>query len=708
MKKPGIYTRILLLMALTGVIYLILFSILYYFKNDQEKLIFNSSKEQFDNEVNSIITLTRATLKQVIFDYTFWDDFVNNIENNDTTWYNENITTILGSFRFNYVCVYDSSFNLIHEASSEDLNLHEIIPEEALDQLKESRFIDFFLATNNALFDISGASVHGNDDPDHNKTRPRGYLFLVKIWDQVLLDNLSGLTSAKVNILNQSDTLIAASNPFTVTISHDLKGWNNVVVSKIVFNREYQALILYNRTSRIMLILIVAFVVVAWLIFRFSTGFWIIRPLKLVSNILASENPVYIKKLQLAPREFMKIGNLFEQFVNQKKELKIAKEHAEKSESLKTEFLHNMSHEIRTPINGIMGFSNLLRKHNLSEDEKEEFIKIIQYNSEQLLRIIDDILEISKLETKQVRIQSTETNITHLLSDLCAVFKIKADEKHISLDLNNELKENESTVMIDESKLLKILNNLVENALKFTSKGFVEIGCRLTNGSMIFYVKDTGIGIENGNIRKIFERFSQESETVARNFGGLGLGLSIARENAELLGGSIFVESTPGIGSVFTVTIPYSPIAVSEIFNPLPQWTGIRRSAGTILIAEDDTNNIRYFEVLLSKIFPELRLIRAIDGQQTVDICKSDHDIDLVLMDIKMPVMDGYEATRQIKLFRPDLPVIVQTAYSTIDEKNNAIAAGCNDFITKPVSERTLYSMINKYLKDKPVAVKKT
>jgi signal transduction histidine kinase/ActR/RegA family two-component response regulator len=707
MKKPGIYARILLLMTITGVIYLLLLSVLYFFKNKQEKLIFDSSRDNFEQGVNSIVTLNGASLKQVIFDYTFWDEFVAGIETNDSLWYNDYISTVLASFRFDYVCVYDSSFNLDHEMSSEGLELKGIIPQEAVILLKQKRFLDFFIKIPDGLFAVSSGSVHTNEDPNHNLTNPRGYFFLAKKWDSAFLDNLSGLTSAKIDILQKRDSVLS-DNPYTVTLYKDLAGWDNIPVTTIAFSREFKALKLYNETALIMQILIIVFFVVAWLIFRISTGAWIIRPLKLVSGILASENTGYIKKLQNAPGEFRRIGVLFEDNINQKKELKIAKEHAEKSDRLKTEFLHNMSHEIRTPVNGIMGFSNLLYKEDLTTEERDEFIKIIHHNSEQLLRIIDDILEISKLETKQVRIQNAETNLNHLLSDLYAVFKIKANEKNISLGLVNDLSEYECVVMIDESKLLKILNNLVENALKFTNNGFVGIGCRHAKGKLIFYVKDTGIGIAKENQGKIFERFLQESETVARNFGGLGLGLSIARENVELLGGEIGVESSPGVGSVFTFSIPYKPVpGTTTIYSKTP--TKINgNTSGVILIAEDDTNNLRYFETILSKSYPNLRILSATDGQQAVDKCNTYPEINLVLMDIKMPVMDGYEATRQIKASRPELPVIVQTAYSTLDEKNNAIAAGCDDFITKPVSEETLELLISRYLKETPVVVKKT
>ena len=379
-------------------------------------------------------------------------------------------------------------------------------------------------------------------------------------------------------------------------------------------------------------------------------------------------------------------------------ELIAAKDTAEKADSLKSEFLRNMSHEIRTPMNGIMGFSYLINEPNLQPDKRQVYTNIITRNCEQLLRIINDILEISSLETKQVKLHNTETNINDLLSDLHANFIMKAKEKNLLLQIEYELTEVESVILIDQSKLLKILNNLVENAIKFTISGFVQIGLKLSQGNMMFHVKDSGIGIPEDKISKIFERFSQADDTLSHSFGGLGLGLSIASENAELLGSKIFVESSPGLGSVFHFSIPYNPVYKDKLLNSGTNNFRTLKSTLTILIVEDDESSYCYLEILLSNMNPKYLILRATDGLQAVEKCRMYPEIEIVLMDIQLPFLDGYKATSQIKEFRKDLTIIAQSAYSKTEDIIKAKEAGCDDYITKPINAEALFMILAKYL----------
>ena len=372
-----------------------------------------------------------------------------------------------------------------------------------------------------------------------------------------------------------------------------------------------------------------------------------------------------------------------------------AKIKAEESDRLKTLFLNNMSHEIRTPMNGIMGFSDLLTVPELSEEKQLQYIKIIQNSSKQLLHIIDDILEISTLETKQVKTLQSEVCLNDVLMELFSIFNLKARENNVSFYLNLALSDEQSIIYSDKSKLQKILGNIVENALKYTHVGYVEISNILEGKNLVICIKDTGTGIAPENQKVIFERFSQEKDTV-KNFGGLGLGLSIAKENAELLGGSITLESEKDKGTTFYLNLPYNPVNIQDK-STITELND--QQAKTIMIAEDEEINFLYLEHILKNITTEKYvIIHAKNGLEAVELCDSNKKIDLVLMDIKMPLMDGFEATKKIKAMNPNLPIIAQTAYSTTLDRNKALAFGCDDYISKPINKNDLIEKVMKLI----------
>lgn len=351
-------------------------------------------------------------------------------------------------------------------------------------------------------------------------------------------------------------------------------------------------------------------------------------------------------------------------------------------------------------MNGIVGFAEMLDYPNLTEERRKEYIDIIKTSSHQLLHIINDILEISALESHPGVLHEESVNFNNYLEQLASIYNYKAEECGISLILYKPLPDEDSYLFTDPIKLSKVLSNLIENAIKFTPKGYVELGYTVNDKLLEIYVKDTGIGISKESQEIIFDRFCQEDIDISRSQGGLGLGLSIAKAYARLLGGDITLNSQKGVGSTFFIIVPYKKDTISKPEQEHFKALNIQsQDSYTILVAEDEEVNYQFIEALFKyETNQNYKLIHAKNGKEAVDYCNANPTVDLILMDIKMPVMNGHEATRIIKSKYPDLPVIAQTAYTTDADKEMAISYGCNDFITKPINRHALLNLINKYI----------
>jgi PAS domain S-box-containing protein len=379
-------------------------------------------------------------------------------------------------------------------------------------------------------------------------------------------------------------------------------------------------------------------------------------------------------------------------------ELTIALEQAKESDRLKSAFLTNMSHEIRTPMNGILGFTELLKEPNLSSDDQQDYIQTIQISGARMLNTINSIVDISKIESGLMKVDIKETNINEKIEFTYKFFKPEAEIKGLQLLFKNSLPAKEAIIKTDNEKVYGMLTNLIRNAIKFTYEGSIEFGYEKKGEYLEFFVKDTGIGIPQNQHKIIFERFRQGSESHNRGYEGSGLGLSIAKSYVEMLGGEIWVESEEGKGSIFYFTIPYNAVSEEkiEIVNAVSaEHKEVEIKNLKILIVEDDEISYSFLTRVLQKISHEV--LHAITGVQAVEACRNNPDLDLVLMDIRMPNMDGNEATRQIRQFNKDVIIIAQTAFAFSGDREKAIEAGCNNYITKPINYILLKELINKY-----------
>ena len=377
-------------------------------------------------------------------------------------------------------------------------------------------------------------------------------------------------------------------------------------------------------------------------------------------------------------------------------ELEIQKFKAEESDRMKSAFLANMSHEIRTPMNGILGFTELLKTTDYSSEKQTQFINIIQQSGNRMLDTINNIIDISKLESGLEIVHIKPVNIDEIVNNLVAFFRPEAASKGINFILNKTTSSSSLPFYTDAYKLNSILTNLIKNALKFTSKGSIEINYGVNDSSVEFWVKDTGIGIAINKQATIFDEFVQADFSYSSGFEGSGLGLSISKGYVYLLKGIIELESTPNVGSTFYVKIPNSSntkaptIKVEEkIIIEEPLATNYK-----IIIAEDDSTTFAFLKEILKDVSDSL--YHAKDGNEVVELAKKHPNVDLILMDIKMPYLNGFEATKIIRSFNKDVYIIGHTAFAQDSYKQKLFEVGCNAYISKPINREKLLTLIRK------------
>lgn len=376
-------------------------------------------------------------------------------------------------------------------------------------------------------------------------------------------------------------------------------------------------------------------------------------------------------------------------------ELNIAKNKAEASDRLKTAFINNISHEIRTPLNGILGFGQILTDTDLTADEKEEYLNMLNASSDRLINTVTNFIDISLLASKSQETNKRDFELEASVNMVAQKFLSACQSKNVELIFEKPKDADTLIVNTDKELLEKALFHLIDNAVKFTAQGFIKIGLEINQTNVSFYIKDTGKGIAPEFQTTIFKSFTQEDSYMTRGYEGSGLGLSIAGGIVELLGGKIELHSVKGEGSTFSFSLPCLSQASVLKLTTVVDKTRQSSEKYKILVAEDDEFNIYYITMLLKDEM--LNVFYAENGREAVEICEKNPDIDIVLMDLKMPVMDGFEATRLIKSMRKELPVIAVTAFSGTEDRKKAMNAGCDEFITKPLKKEVLFNTLMKF-----------
>jgi len=497
--------------------------------------------------------------------------------------------------------------------------------------------------------------------------------------------------SHKNTIKNSSDTKTKVRK---LSISFNNKKWI------LVFSEPVRSLFFFPAKT---LIITIGGIIISLLLFALSYSLLITKQRAKViaarlSLDLSNKNQEYERVNNSLKKNYKELISSKEKLKEINSELQKAKAKAEESDRLKSAFLANMSHEIRTPMNGIMGFAELLKKANLDSEEQKSYIDIIEKSGTRLLNIINDIVDISKIEAGQMNLVLSVTNIDDQLQYIQTFFNPEAEEKGIQLLLKKSLDQDETIIRTDREKLFAILINLVKNAIKFTPKGTIEFGYEKKDDHIEFFVKDSGIGIPKERHDAIFERFIQAHFNDKMALQGAGLGLSIAKAYVELLGGKIWVESELGKGSIFYFTLPCMvkfeenvPAQVKFLANSFDSEFAKLK----ILIAEDDNISRMLITNVLRSYSKEILTVKT--GLEAVEICRNNPDIDLILMDIQMPQMNGYEATKEIRKFNEKVIILAQTAFALEGDKEKTIEAGCNGYISKPIKKEELSNVLQHY-----------
>lgn len=691
---------VLLLSAVTLGLLLLVFT-LYIYTLQQEKEIFKNSNELYNHEIEELLKLNTESYSSIAADITYWDEFVAFTKTKDLDWFNRSVANIIDTYKVEYLVAYDIQGAFITKVSTSKIVTKDFIPKEVFAKLYEEKSNRFYLKIPEGIVEVYGATIHTSDDPFKNKTKPAGYFFIVRLLDKNYFANIEEICSSKISFYTGKQT--AGKTVFKIV---PLRDYDNNKIAELYFKRAYD--IDFYITKFILSVMAIA-LLISWVVYYFFSVKWAKLPLVLIKRILASEDKDAIGRLKNIKGEFRYIGKLFEENLTQRELLSKAKEKAEESDRLKSAFLTNLSHEIRTPMNAIVGFSDLLENHDISESDEKKYREIISTSGKNLVAIIDDLVEMSQIDTEQIQPRYSEFELEETIQFIFEEAKKSAKNKKINFKIENLKGNLPKKVISDKTKFEQIIYHLLSNAIKFTDEGNISLlyDVDLKLERINITVIDTGIGIESKNFEYIFKRFRKVDSDHTIKGGGIGLGLSLSKAYAEMLGGEISIQSQLGKGTMFSFYIPL--ILKTKLDAELTEQLGIRyaevsentprSTMETILVAEDDNFNYLLIEKILK--LKNYKIIRAEDGEEAVEISLNNDNIDLVLMDIKMPKMSGHKAFEEIKKRKPEMPIIAQTAYTSSEEVEEIFKTGFTNYISKPISKEKLYSLIDKVLKHK-------
>ncbi|MFZ4462560.1 MAG: ATP-binding protein [Bacteroidales bacterium] len=691
---------------LTILVYVILASfggvIAYYIYKKQEKLIVAYNQEQLEQRTSAIISEQEVRMHQIMSDYTYWDDFFNYVINHDQSWAEANIATLIPSFDFESVHIVDLNGKRLFSAFADSLRIPESVlyNKDLLPELYKNRYVSYFIYVEDHFLMVEGATIHPTNDPQ-KLGDPGGYFFAVKEWDSAMLQSMESISGCKITIGNKDLISQKDFGRNSIQSTHVFQNWKSEDVGTVVFSTELNLITLLKDSWKQMELLLAISVIGFLISLTVLLARLVSRPLRLVGEIVENEDLTKIPILKRNSHDFERIGNLIEQFLKQKNDLVKAMQLAKASDQIKTDFLNNISHEVRTPLNGILGASTLLTDDDIPSETKAEMVGILNDSTRRLLRTITQYMDISLLSSDNMPCYPVETELNAILDPILDEYKTACQQKELQWIVQFPREHSLIKVLTDKLLFEKIINHLLDNAVKFTKHGSVKFGYKIKQSQLEFYIIDSGIGIDKSIQPKIFKNFSQEDTSNLRRYEGSGLGLAISLKAAQLMGGNIWFDSDKGKGTNFYFSLPYENKLIVPQQNEHAESNKNARMNQSVLIAEDDDSNYIMLTTLLHKYFI-VNVKRVYNGKEALDYCSLNPLPGLVLMDIRMPIMDGYTATRLIKQDFPDLPIVAVTAFGMSGDEQKALESGCDDYISKPINTQILLAKLEPYLEYLP------
>ncbi len=545
-----------------SILAIIIFLIL---NRSQEEIFRENSRTQIIEATNAINELHEVHIYWVAYDYGLWDGMVELAKRPNPSWAKENLGEVLYWFDLDALWIVGLDGTITYS----DINgcarhlPDTTFSETLLSKLYHNRHVDFYTLAGDSLILIQGATIHATID-EERKSEPAGYLFVAKCWDSEIIDLLDKLTWSEINLRPMEFGCPGQVASLKMNHMIPYKHWTGDIIACLEFSKRIDFADIMRTNALRIGIIMVWFAVFSLLLLSVLLYYWVGKPLDLIADVVKSNNRGKISLLKKSSSEFKKIGLLIEDFLQQKEELKIAKEKAEETDRLKSAFLANVSHEIRTPMSGVTGFAELLQKDDLTDEQRMHYTNVIISSGQHLLHLIDDVLDLSVIESGQVKLINKTFDLEQLMLETHMFFleNDNIQEKQLNLSLQYELNKYHGNYTGDRKRIKQVLYNLLTNALKFTMQGDVVFGCRKEKeDEILFFVQDTGPGIPEKYHSFIFDRFTQIHTTYYQDVKrqGTGLGLAICRGLVNFMGGRIWVESVEGLSSTFFFTLPVNP-----------------------------------------------------------------------------------------------------------------------------------------------------